>query len=317
MIEFRRKREGLFGSWARLLALALLLAAALAILAPGSAKVTYAAARQSAHNDQAAARVFDQAELFSSQDKAMLEDLTAQCRKDTGMDVVILTAYNDHRHSATQYADDFYDNGGFGVGKKASGVLLLIYMDRPGSKSGDYWISTTGNMTRILTDQRVKEMGSQVVSYLKGQDYTGVAQVFLKDIKSYVDQGIVSGQYNYNTATGEISRHRSIRWYEALLAVVVSGIVALTACLGVKGQYAMKPSRRQEDNSLLAYRANAKCAMNVVQDTLVNQYVTHTRISTSSGGGGGGGHSSGSSAGCSSTHTSSSGGSHGGGGGRF
>ena len=43
------------------------------------------------------------------------------------MDVVVVSAYADDR-TAEEYADDYYDYGGFGVGKKASGVLLLYYM---------------------------------------------------------------------------------------------------------------------------------------------------------------------------------------------
>ena len=75
-------------------------------------------------------------------------------------------------------------------------------------------------------------------------------------------------------------------------------------------RYSMKPSRRQKENGLMAYRAGANFCMNNIQDILVKQFTTHTRISTSSGGRAGGG-------GRSTTHTSSSGRSHGGGGGRF
>lgn len=339
MMAFLRKRKGLCRSRKMALAAVLLLAVMLTCLIPAAADVSYAGARQSgqgageepdwrsareaAQEDEEPeevretasktdARVFDQAKLFSAKEKDRLEELTAQCRETTGMDIVILTAYNDNRRSAMEYADDYYDFGGFGVGKKASGALFLLYMDGPGSSHGDYWISTTGNMIRILTDKRIEEMGSHVVSDLKGKQYAKAAQTFLKDIEYYVNKGIVAGQYNYDTETGEISIYRSIRWYEALIAVMISATAGVLACLGVKNQYAMKPSRRQMDNSLAAYRTNAKYAMNTVQDTLVKQYVTHTRISSSSGGGGRGG-----SSGRSSTHRSSSGRSHGGGGGRF
>ena len=248
--------NGISGTRARILALGLLLATLLVCLVPGTAGVAYAASRQGsqgagqepdwraaleaskedqeeaaqeeqAQTGQTEARVFDQAKLFTAKENARLEELTAQCRDTTGMHVVILTAYNDGRRSAMAYADDYYDYGGFGVGEKASGVLLLIYMDSPGSKSGDYWISTAGNMIRILTDKRIEEMGRHVVSDLKGQEYAKAAQTFLKDIEYYVDKGIVAGQYNYDTETGEISIYRSIRWYEALFAVAVSGFVAL------------------------------------------------------------------------------------------
>ena len=74
-------------------------------------------------------RVFDQAGLFSETEKIQLEEEIAQCRKNTKMDVVVVSAYADDR-TAEEYADDYYDYGGFGVGKKASGVLLLYYTDR-------------------------------------------------------------------------------------------------------------------------------------------------------------------------------------------
>lgn len=281
-------------------------------MVPGAAgpAVACAAGTQEADNSAPAQRIYDGAELFSDEDQAYLEEMAAQYREETGVDLVVVTAFNDGRHTAMEFADDFYDYGGFGEGRDADGVLFLIYMDRPGASQGDYWISTTGVMIRVLTDKRIENMKSNVVSFLRAQDYTGAAEQFMRDVSYYVDKGIVAGQYTYDSETGKISIYHSIRWYEALVAVVVSASVALSACLGVMRQYAMKPSRRQKENGLLAYRANANFHMNNIQDILVKQFTTHTRISTSSGSGAGGG-------GRSTTHRSSSGRSHGGGGGRF
>ena len=97
-------------------------------------------------------RVFDQAGLFSETEIIQLEEKIAQCRKSTKMDVVIVSAYADGERSAEEYADDYYDYGGFGVGKKASGVLLLYYMDGPGQPGGECYISTAGTMINMLTD---------------------------------------------------------------------------------------------------------------------------------------------------------------------
>ena len=263
-------------------------------------------------SDSGLRHVHDGAQLLSPEDQKKLEELAAACHSETGVDVVVVTAYNDGRHSAMEYADDFYDYGGFGEGKEADGALFLIYMDQPGSAHGDYWISTSGIMIRILTDKRIETMGRNAADYLRMQDYAGAAQQFISDVSYYVDKGIQAGQYNYDSETGKISVYRSIRWYEALFAVAVSAGVAITACAGVVSQYKMKPSRRQKENGLLAYRAGAHFQMNQVQDILVNQFVTQTRISNSSGRSGGGG-----SSGRSTTHHSSSGRSHGGGGGRF
>ena len=53
-------------------------------------------------------RVFDQAGLFSETEKIQLEEEIAQCRKNTKMDVVVVSAYADDR-TAEEYADDYYD----------------------------------------------------------------------------------------------------------------------------------------------------------------------------------------------------------------
>lgn len=285
------------------------------IFAAGPPALSGAAAAYGAQTlaDFESSRIFDTASLMSDEEKEQLEELAARHRKDTGVDIVVVTAYNDGYRTAMEYADDYFDYGGFGTGKDADGVLFLIYMDRPNSVNGDYWISTHGIMVRVLTDERIETIGSNVVSYLRSQDYAGAAEQFLTDVSYYVDKGIQAGQYTYDQETGRISVYHSIRWYEALFAVAVSAGIGLSACLGVISRYKMKPGRRQQENGMLAYRAEARFTLSGADDILVNQFVTKTRISTSSGGGGGRGGSSGRST----THRSSSGRSHGGGGGRF
>lgn len=57
---------------------------------------------------------------------------------------------------------------------------------------------------------------------------------FLEDVSDYVKQGVESGQYTYDRDTGEIVRYRSIRWYEAVAAVVIAGILAGSVCMDIK-----------------------------------------------------------------------------------
>ena len=166
------------------------------------------------------------------------------------MDVAVVTAYNDGSHTAREYADDFYDQNGLGTGRKASGVLFLIYMDSPGSYGGESYVSTTGNMIRILTDRRIEQIQDDVAYSLRNLDYARAAAEFLKDVEYYVDRGIQRGQYNYDTETGEISIYRSIRWYEGVFAFLVSAGVAGSVCMGVKRRYSMEPTGRERANSL-------------------------------------------------------------------
>ena len=263
-------------------------------------------------------RVFDQAGLFSETEIIQLEEKIAQCRKSTKMDVVIVSAYADGERSAEEYADDYYDYGGFGVGKKASGVLLLYYMDGPGQPGGECYISTAGTMINMLTDERIESILDDVYGDLGNRDFAGATEHFLEDVKAYVKEGVESGQYTYDRDTGEIVRYHSIRLYEAAIAMVIAGILAGSVCLDIKKRYAMKQSSREISNSLQAYRADCAFCFSVAGDKMVNKYVRSVPIPrNTSSGSGGRGHSGSSSAGRSTIHTSSSGSSHGGGGRRF
>ena len=263
-------------------------------------------------------RVFDQAGLFSETEIIQLEEKIAQCRKSTKMDVVIVSAYADGERSAEEYADDYYDYGGFGVGKKASGVLLLYYMDGPGQPGGEFYISTAGTMINMLTDERIESILDDVYGDLGNRDFAGATEHFLEDVKAYVKEGVESGQYTYDRDTGEIVRYHSIRLYEVAIAMVIAGILAGSVCLDIKKRYAMKQSSREISNSLQAYRADCAFCFSVAGDKMVNKYVRSVPIPrNTSSGSGGRGHSGSSSAGRSTIHTSSSGSSHGGGGRRF
>lgn len=263
-------------------------------------------------------RVFDQAGLFSETEIIQLEEKIVQCRKSTKMDVVIVSAYADGERSAEEYADDYYDYGGFGVGKKASGVLLLYYMDGPGQPGGECYISTTGTMINMLTDERIESILDDVYGDLGNRDFAGATEHFLEDVKAYVKEGVESGQYTYDRDTGEIVRYHSIRLYEVAIAMVIAGISAGSVCLDIKKRYAMKQSSREVSNSLQAYRADCAFHFSVAGDKMVNKYVRSVPIPrNTSSGSGGRGHSGSSSAGRSTIHTSSSGSSHGGGGRRF
>ena len=263
-------------------------------------------------------RVFDQAGLFSETEIIQLEEKIVQCRKSTKMDVVIVSAYADGERSAEEYADDYYDYGGFGAVKKASGVLLLYYMDGPGQPGGECYISTAGTMINMLTDERIESILDDVYGDLGNRDFAGATEHFLEDVKAYVKEGVESGQYTYDRDTGEIVRYHSIRLYEVAIAMVIAGILAGSVCLDIKKRYAMKQSSREVSNSLQAYRADCAFHFSVAGDKMVNKYVRSVPIpKNTSSGSGGRGHSGSSSAGRSTIHTSSSGSSHGGGGRRF
>ena len=256
-------------------------------------------------------RVFDRAGLLTEEERSRFEEQIAGMRDTMKMDVVLVTTDETDGKSAGQYADDFYDEGGFGTRSDYSGCLFLIDMD-----NREIYISSSGAMIRFLTDKRVDKMLDRAYLYAETGDYAGAVLQFLADTLTYFREGIPGGQYNYDTETGRISVYRSIRWYEALLAFAVAFFCGTAACLNIRREYAMKQERGRAAGYNLAYRADARFAFHDRNDVLVNSFVTRRVLPRNTGGrGSGGGFSSGGSR--SSTHTSGGGRTHGGGGRRF
>lgn len=258
-------------------------------------------------------RVFDDAGLYSAEEAESLANQVDEFKKLSHMDMVIVTTESTGGKSASQYGEDFYIAGNYGTGDDYNGILLLIDMD-----NRELWIKTFGAMNRFITDRRVDTMLDHAMEGAVNGDYLASAQAFVKDSTTYYKKGVESGQYNYNEETGEISVYRSIRWYEALIALFVSLFTAFIPCKAVLSEYAMKQQRKQADNYLKAYRATSNFAFANQMDNLIDKKVSQMVIprSTSSGGRPGGGMGGGSSAGRTTVHRSS-GRSVGGGGRKF
>lgn len=257
-------------------------------------------------------RVFDDAGLFTTEERNSFESQITSMKKEMNMDVLVVTTDETGGKSAKQYAEDFYINGSYGVGSDHRGALFLIDMN-----NREMYILPVGKMNRFLTDERWNAILDKSYEIASKGDYPASAQAFLDGVVKYYRAGIPGGQYNYDKETGEISVYRSIRWYEALAAAAIAFFVAGTACLTVTGQYSMKKERNRTGNYLKAYRGASDFRYSEKMDNLINKTVTHVIIPrNNNNGGSGGGSGGGFSPGRSTTH-SSSGRTMGGGGRKF
>lgn len=255
--------------------------------------------------------VYDQADLLSYDEEMELASQITELQSRMDMGLAIVTT-DENSGSAKDYANEFYEFYEVGIGSDYSGALFLIDM-----ANGELWITTEGKMIRYLTDDRIEELLDDTIEYAYESEFYEAAEAFLAGVEAYYEAGIESGQYNYDTETGEVSRYKSIRWYEVLIALIISGAVAGGAVLMVLFEYNMKDNTsKMSANFKLSYRKDSGFALdNILADVLLGSYVTRTAIRTQNSNRSGGGGSS--SAGRSSTHRSSSGRVHGGGGRKF
>lgn len=244
----------------------------------------------------AESRVFDDARLFSAGQADALEADIGNLKEELSIDLVIVTTSNAQGKSAREYADDFYDNGGFGVGMEKSGALLLIDMD-----NREVYISTCGTAIDYLTDARIERMLDRIQPKVKEGNYDGAAAAFLEETERYVTSGVPAGQFQYEEEPRTLGeRLRSFPLSKLVLFVVISIGVGLL-CAGIVAAKYKKGYRK----NTYPFQQKSRVHMIENQSIFLHRHVTSRRIQTNNGGHGGGG---------SSTHSSSSGNTHGGGG---
>jgi len=235
-------------------------------------------------------RVFDMAELFTGEEATQLETAIAEVKAEREVDIIILTIADAGGKSAQAYADDFYDNGGFGFGgPDGPGILYLIDMDNRRME-----ISTAGTAITYFTDDRIETILDKVYNDVSDGNYFDSGKTFIK----YV--GLIM-----NLPPGERIPNQPMTWVHVLIcfvaALIIGSIIVLLMLL---------PSLRggkitvSGNDYFVSSSANVKSR----QDIFVNKTVTRRKIEPPKNNGGGGG---------SSTRTSSSGRTHGGGGRSF
>lgn len=248
--------------------------------------------------------VYDQADLLTTEEEAELQKQAEFYNDKWNMNFLVVTTDDAEGKSSMEYADDFYDIC-FLEDSEEDGVLYLIDMD-----NREIYLSTSGEAIRYLTDSRIAYILDEAFERVVVEDYYGTFAAFFEQTDEYLNSGIPSDQYNYDTETGG-SDYYDDNLYEEPKQITMSELliafaVALAAAIGTVGVVKAKYQLKFEDFHYNAY-TDSEISLSVKSDHLVNKFVTHRRIPRNNG-------SSGSR---SSVHRSSSGRSHGGGGRKF
>lgn len=231
--------------------------------------------------------VVDEADLLTQQQE---EDLAvfAQTIIDTyEMDVAIVVVPSLEGKTSQEYADDYYDYNGYGIGDDYSGVLFLLALE-----DRDYAISTHGKAIDALSNQDIDELLDCVFDDFRAGNYFLGLQAYLENLESefhHYQQSLDPKETNYGKV-GAISLAIGAGAGGVGLATMRSGMNTAKPQVGAK-----------------SYLANNSFALPVNRNTFLYTRTSRTRIQTTSSRGGGRG----------STHVGSSGRTHGGGSRKF
>ena len=275
--------------------------------------------------DESLARVVDDAMLLDGEEIAVLEEHLRGMIEQHGMDVVIVTREGLEGLTPMEYADDFFDYGGYGWREEStddittgSGILLLVEMEQ-----GEIWISTKGRGMSVLGDSEIDALIGLIEPELTDGLYFDAFLRFSSEAERYLYNytGTYDGgddyDYDYNY---DGSYSGGVYFNSGIFFVVL--IIGLIVALGVVSS--MKRKHNTIRTAAAAQTYQQRFDLTERQDIFLYSTTTHVKLpenpppsssgghinsSGSSHGGGGGSFGGG--------HSSSSGSSHGGGGGKF
>ena len=249
------------------------------------------------------ALLVDEAGLLSESEAAALQEKLEALSAQWKNDIVIVTVDSIGTATPMEFADDWFDYGGYGQATTGDitdgdGLLLLLNMGER-----DWWISTKGYSIKVFTDAGIEYLGKRLkADGLSDGDYANAFNGFADWCDKFFEQAATGKPYD----TGNMPvLQRTAADYIAVLVVCFGCglIIALFVTMGMKN----KLKTVQKKQLAVDYVRPGSLQVLYQNEQFLFKNTTRTKVVESSGGGGGG----------SSTHSSSSGSSHGGGGGKF
>lgn len=229
-------------------------------------------------------RVVDDADLLSDYEEENLKKQLDSISENLDFDVVVITANTLDGKNIRDYADDYFDYNGYGMGNDRDGVLLAICMD-----TREWWISTSGLGIDAISNSEIDYIEEQFIEDLSYADY----------YNGFVKYAELCEQFVQSYYKGDMPKDYSDIIIIFFVSLVFGFIVSLIVVTSMKGQLKTVHYR-----SGRAYIKPNSMVITRRRDQYLYSNVIRRKIPRQNSGGG-------------YAHHSSSGRSHGGGGGRF
>jgi len=267
-------------------------------------------------------RVFDEADLLDEVEEQVVQEEIEKRIEKLSMDIIVVTIEDAMGKSTMAYADDYYDEHGFGYGdSNGPGVLFLIDMD-----NREFYISTAGKAVSQFSDWEIEQMLDEIEYWMLEGEWYNACMEFVEQVDEYGDneETALNGYYDEDTDTfveyteAEIQAMRRKAAIKRVLSFgSILGKMGIAMVIGAVSVLIMRIS--VNSHSAPAGRVYMKAGSDQIRqryDHKTNTTVTRRQIprnntgsGTRSGGSSGRSHST--------VHRSSAGRSHGGGGRKF
>lgn len=238
-------------------------------------------------------RLVDEARLLDSSDREYVKGELDKASEKLSFDIVIVTVNSTGTKTPMEFADDYYDEHGYGYGENYDGILLLISM-----QERDWYISTCGYGITAFTDAGLEFLGKEVVYYLSDEMYDDAFLTFITYCELYVEQARTGTPYD----VGNMPKLPFDALWNLIICLVIGFIAAFITTAIMKGKLKSVRSKPRAEEYVRQGSLDITNATDLFLYRTINRK-PRPKDTSSSGG--------------SSSHRSSSGRSHGGRGGKF
>ncbi|MCM1134236.1 MAG: TPM domain-containing protein [Clostridium sp.] len=244
-------------------------------------------------------RLLDYADILSDSEEAELLEKLDEISMRQQMDVVAVTVDSLEGKNAADYADDFYDENGYGFGEEGDGILFLLSM-----REREWYISTKGYAITVFTDAGLDYMSEKIVLNLKDGAYAEAFMEFADYCDDYITQAAMGAPYDVDN----LPREPFPFVLFLVICFAIAFVIALIATGIMRAQLKSVASRTRADD----YVKSGSLQLTKKNDLFLYRHLERREKPKESGSTGGARSSGGST-----THRSSSGATHGGRGGKF
>jgi len=232
-------------------------------------------------------RLVDEADLLTDSEEAALSAKLDEISLRQNMDVVIVTVDSTGERTATEYADDIYDDRGYGM----DGVLLLISMS-----NREWAVSTSGYGITAFTDAGIDHLTKQLTDQMSAGEWNDVFHSFADLCDEFITQAKTGEPYD----VGNLSKKPFTPFLTGVVSSGIGFVIAFFRMNKWKNQLRSVEAKVEAKE----YVKDGSLKLTEQRDLFLYRRVErHEKPEGSSGG--------------SSTHTSSSGKTHGGASGGF
>lgn len=143
-------------------------------------------------------RLVDDADLLTDSEESALLGKLDQISETHQCDVVVVTTDSLEGKGSTQYADDFFDYNGYGMGTDDAGILLLVSME-----DRDWAMSTHGFGITAFTDAGLDYIEEQFLSDLSNGNYADSFTAYANTCDEMLRQARNGEPYDYGNMPKE------------------------------------------------------------------------------------------------------------------